>query len=335
YVLAIAGDPDKSTMLYLKNSELSRMSDFSQFQLAGAFALSGDINTANSMIPKTITPREIKRESGHNFNSSIRADAIMLDVLAEVNPDHPLVPKLIDRLASSTSKNRCWYTTQENAFAFLALGKIFKKQPVGKYTGAISINGSNLGNFTSKDQSWTGKDWGDKEVTISVQGTGTCYYYWKAFGIQSEGQAKEFDEELTVRRRYLSYDGKPLSYEQFKQGDLIVAEISCKATAEDLDNVVIVDLLPAGFEIENPRLGSRAGVPWIKDVDYRPDYMDIRDDRMILFVHLPKQREIKFYYAVRIVNVGEFVLPAISAEAMYDPAKASVSSSGRIRVIPW
>lgn len=335
YVLAIAGEPDKSTMLYLKNSELSRMSDFSQFQLAGAFALSGDINTANSMIPKTIAPRDIKRESGHNFNSSVRADAIMLDVLSEINPDHPLVPKLIDRLAKSTSQNRCWYTTQENAFAFLALGKIFKKQPPGKYTGTISINGSNLGNFTSKDQSWTGKDWGGKEVTINVQGTGTCYYYWKAFGIQSEGQVREFDEELTVRRRYLSYDGKPLSYDQFQQGDLIVAEIACKATAENLDNVVIVDLLPAGFEIENPRLGSRAGVPWIKDVDYRPDYMDIRDDRIILFVHLPKQKEVKFYYAIRVVNVGDFVLPAISAEAMYDPAKASVSGGGRIRVIPW
>jgi uncharacterized protein YfaS (alpha-2-macroglobulin family) len=60
--------------------------------------------------------------------------------------------------------------------------------------------------------------------------------------------------------------------------------------------------------------------------------MDIRDDRMIFFAHLPKQKEVKLYYAIRVVNVGDFVLPAVSAEAMYDPAKASVSGNGRIMV---
>jgi len=334
YVLSDAGQPDKSTMLYLKDIELSRMSDYSGFQLAGAFALSGDLNTADSMIPKTVESREIRRESGNNFNSSIRADAIMLDVLAEVNPDHPLVPRLIERLAKSASENCRWYTTQENAFAFLALGKIFKRQPPGKFNGTVNINGTSLGNFSSsKDQRFTGNNWSGKEVSINVQGTGTCYYYWKAFGIQAEGEVKEFDQELVVKRKYLTSEGKLLDYNQFQQGDLVVAEITCKALTEDLDNVVIVDLLPAGFEIENPRLGSRAGIPWIKETEFRPDYMDIRDDRMILFVHLPKQKEIKFYYAIRVVNIGDFVLPAISAEAMYDPAKASVSSSGRIRVI--
>jgi len=334
YVLSVAGQPDKSTMLYLKNTELGRMSDYSGFQLAGAFALSGDLNTANSMIPKTVEPREVKRESGQNFNSSIRADAIMLDILAEVNPDHPFVPRLIERLAKSASENNRWYTTQENAYAFLALGKILKRQPPGRFNGTLSINGASTGNFSSsKDQSFKGNNWSGKEVSINVQGTGTCYYYWKAFGIQAEGEVKEFDQELVVKRKYLTSEGKPMDYNQFRQGDLIVAEITCKALTEDLDNVVIVDLLPAGFEIENARLGSRAGIPWIKDTEFRPDYMDIRDDRMILFAHLPKQKEIKFYYAIRVVNIGDFVLPAISAEAMYDPAKASVSSSGRIRIM--
>lgn len=333
YVLSIAGVPDRSTMLYLKNTELSKMSDYSQALLAGAFGLSGDINTAKTLIPKTVQSRVDKRETGHNFNSPVRADAIILSVLAEIDPNHSSVPKLVQRLSESASKNDRWYTTQENAFAFLALGKLFKNQPPGKYTGTIAVNGANIGNFNSKDQNFTGKDWSGKEITLNVQGVGTCYYYWKAFGIQVESDVKEFDEELTVRRKYLTSEGKPVDYMNFRQGDLIVAEITCKALTEDLDNVVIADLLPAGFEIENPRIGSRAGVPWIKDFSFNPNYMDIRDDRMLLFVNLPKQKEVKFYYAIRVVSIGEFVLPAISAEAMYDPAKASVSNSGRIRVI--
>ena len=171
--------------------------------------------------------------------------------------------------------------------------------------------------FSSGDHHFKGKDWGGKEITITIQGTGTCYYYWKAFGILADGDIKEFDQELIVRRRYLNDEGKPVDYNNLRQGDLLVAEITVKSTAEDLDNVVIVDLLPTGLEIENPRLGSRAGIPWIK-TESNPDYMDIRDDRMIIFASIPRQKEVKFYYALRAVTIGDFILPPISAEAMYD-----------------
>ncbi len=334
YVLAMAGEPEKSTMMYLKNNELDRMSDFSQYQLAGAFAFTGDLNTAKSLIPSTVRAREIKRESGGNFNSSIRSQAIMLSILAEFASDHPSVPKLIESLAKSASQNNRWYTTQENAFAFLALGKIFKKQPPGKYTGTIKINNTNIGNFSSGDYHFSGKDWGGKEINITVQGTGTCYYYWKAFGIPTESDIKEFDQELIVRRRFLNDNGKPVDYNNLRQGDLLVTEITIKSTTENLDNLVIVDLLPTGLEIENPRIGSRAGIPWIK-AESNPDYMDIRDDRMIIFASIPRQKEVKFYYAVRVVTIGEFVLPPITAEAMYDPAKISISSSGKVKVVSY
>ena len=61
--------------------------------------------------------------------------------------------------------------------------------------------------------------------------------------------------------------------------------------------------------------------------------MDIRDDRMLLFVNLPRQQQRKFYYALRAVTVGDFILPPIAAEAMYDPAKSSVANSGRVKVV--
>ena len=332
YVLAAAGRPEKSTMFYLKNNELDEMSDFSQFQLAGAFALSGDVNTARSLFPSTVSPQAVERETGRNFNSSTRAKAIMLDVLAEVDPDHPSVPRLIKSLTEEASKHNRWYTTQENAFAFLALGKMMRTQPPGHYMGKVEIDGGHLADFDSSDQQFSGVDWGGKEVTLNIQGTGTCYYYWKAFGIPTSPDIKEFDQELLVRRRYLNKEGHPINYDQFHQGDMVVAEITAKALTESLDNVIIADLLPAGFEIENPRLESRAGIPWIKG-GFRPDYMDIRDDRMLLFTNLPRQREQKFYYALRAVTVGEFILPPVAAEAMYDPAKSSVANSGSVTVL--
>ena len=62
------------------------------------------------------------------LDSPIRAQAIMLDVLAEVNENHPSIPMLVENLSEAASEGNRWTTTQENAFAFLALGKILKKQ---------------------------------------------------------------------------------------------------------------------------------------------------------------------------------------------------------------
>ncbi len=333
YVLAAAGKPNRSAMLFLKNNELHNMGDYSQYHLAGAFALSGDLKTASTLLPSTVDPGEVKRESGRNFNSSTRAAAIMLDILAEVDPDNPAVLRLVKTLSDRASKRNRWYTTQENAFAFLALGKIFRKQEPGHYTGKITISGNPYADFDSRDQRFTAKDWGGKRVSLQVKGSGNCYYYWKAFGISQDPDIPEYDEELEVRRTYLTKTGHPIEDMVFKQGDLIVGLIACKALTENLDHVIITDLLPAGFEIENPRLESRAGIEWIGRRDYRSDYMDMRDDRLLISVSLPRQRERKFYYAIRAVTRGKFILPPIAAEAMYDPAKSSVSGTGKIQVV--
>ena len=89
-------------------------------------------------------------------------------------------------------------------------------------------------------------------------------------------------------------------------------------------------MLPAGFEIENPRLQSRKGVAWIGRKAYQPMYMDIRDDRMIIFGNFRLGQTRKFYYGLRAVTAGNFILPPIRGEAMYAPSKASVASSGKI-----
>lgn len=334
YVLAAAGQPEKSTMLYLKNNRLNDLSDYSEFQLAGAFALSGDLDTALSMLPRNVAPTsDGVRESGRNFNSPVRAHAIMLDVLAEVHPDHPSVSRLVKNLTDAASAKGRWQTTQENAFAFLAIGKILKQDVDAEYTGTITIDGERLAEFGPTDQRHTSKDWGGKRVRLSLEGTGNSYYQWKSFGVETGSSVEEFDRELQVRRRYLSEDGEPIADSVFKHGDLIVAEISVKALTADLENVVVVDMLPAGFEIENPRLESRAGIPWLSKKRFKPDYTDIRDDRLIFFGKFPRRKEQKFYYSLRAVTQGDFILPPVAAEAMYDPSKSSVASGGSIKIV--
>jgi len=335
YVLAAAGEPEKGVMNYLKNNLLSRLTNYSQFQLAGAYALDGDLETALSMLPVSIAPQNGgKRESGNNFNSPIRAQAIILDVLAEVNENHPSIPVLVKNLSDAASKRKRWGTTQENAFAFLAIGKILRKKMDGDYTGRITVNDTLLADFDSTNPSvrFKNNDWDGAQVKISIDGEGSCYYYWSAFGIRRDSFIEEYDRDIQVRRRYLNQDGVPFDNE-FPHGDLVIAEITVKSLNWNLENVVVVDMLPAGFEIENARLASRVGIPWLKTGNFKPDYVDIRDDRLIFFGAFPRQRERKFHYALRAVTRGEFTLPPISAEAMYDPSNSSVAGSGKIKIV--
>jgi uncharacterized protein YfaS (alpha-2-macroglobulin family) len=334
YVLALAGEPNRNTMHFIKDNALDKLSEYSKYQLAGAFALSGDMNNARSLLPKTATYQvnETERETGNNFNSPIRARAIMLDVLAEVDVNSALIPQLIGNLTDAASENGRWSSTQDNAFAFLALGKIMSKQIEANYTGTITVDGKKLADFGSEDARFNSKEWAGKSVSIQISGEGTCYYFWRADGLPSTLYIDEFDDELIVRRRYLDENGGEITYDRFRQGDMIIAEITVLAPAEALSNVAIIDLLPAGFEIENPRLQSRKGIRWIGETAYKPMYMDIRDDRLIMYGDFRHGRKEVFYYGLRVVTQGEFILPPVRAEAMYAPMKASVASSGRIKV---
>lgn len=334
YVLALAGKPEKSTQLYLKNNALDNLPTYSRYHLAGAFALSGDRASAQSILPQQAVPPVTVRgqETGGNFNSSIRSKAIMLDILAEVDPASPQVPALVGDLTRQAAVGR-WYTTQENAFAFLALGKISRTQAQADYTGRFVVDGQDIASFDEENQRFASKDWGGQAVTLDLNGAGRAYYFWRADGLPAALDVDEYDNDLVVRRRFLTERGAALTdYNNFRQGDLIVAELTIRAPKERLENVAVMDLLPAGFEIENPRLQSRAGIDWIEDTGFQPDHLDIRDDRLVLFGDFSEGETVKFYYGLRAVTAGTFKLPPVRAEAMYAPTKASVASSGRVVV---
>jgi alpha-2-macroglobulin len=45
------------------------------------------------------------------------------------------------------------------------------------------------------------------------------------------------------------------------------------------------------------------------------------------------RRQQQFYYAVRAVTPGTFVLPPVNAEAMYDANYTSTSGQGRVHIV--
>lgn len=334
YVLALAQEANKSGMMFLKAYKLKELPLFSRFHLAGAFAYAGDIKTAMSILPTEAHPQKGKtRETGGNLYSSIRENAIMLDILIEIFPESPAIPILINSLFSDTDKRLGrWYTTQENAFALLALGKAFKRFKKADFTGIIKADNKIFKEFTEQGLIIENKGLIGKRIDVSISGEGNCYYYWQVYGIKKGQTYPEYEKGIEIKRIYLDRNGKDIDLNRLRQGEIIVAKITAKAQQKNLDNIIICDMLPAGLEIENPRLESRATIPWVEQ-QARADYMDIRDDRMLLYTSLNLDNWSTFYYTLRVVNQGEFILSPVLAECMYDPNYIAIKSSGMVKVI--
>jgi len=332
YVLALMDRPERGAMTFLHESRDSELIAESRFLLAGAFALAGDTGTAFRLLPASVHPQEAERETGGTFSSSVRNNAIVLTVLADIAPDHAGIPVLVEYLGRQAQRGR-WGSTQENAWAFLALGKAMRQLAGGTYTGTLTVDSVKKADLTAEPYTLADEDLGGKEIGINIQGDGRAYYYWEARGIPVGQTFQERDQGLVVRRSYFDADGGAVRPDSLSHGTLVVVEISILAESQETKNVIIDDMLPAGLEIENPRLESRAALPWLSRNTMRPDYMDIRDDRLLLFLDLPQGREQKFYYAARAVTAGQFVLPPIAAECMYNSALKSLASSGSVKVI--
>jgi uncharacterized protein YfaS (alpha-2-macroglobulin family) len=157
------------------------------------------------------------------------------------------------------------------------------------------------------------------------------YYSWQAEGISSTGSYTEEDNYLKVRRTFYDRYGRPITNNTFRQNDLVIIGITLEKTFNGpIENIVITDLLPAGFEIENARTKELPGMEWIKGAA-EPTALDVRDDRIHFFVdaHAPKQT---YYYAVRAVSPGVYRQGPVSADALYNGAYHSYHGAGWIRV---
>jgi uncharacterized protein YfaS (alpha-2-macroglobulin family) len=265
--------------------------------------------------------------------SSVKANSTALSVLMDIEPNNPLIPDLVNRIKNEM-KNGQWGTTQDNAQALVALGKYARylgKQNVS-FTGAISLDGKQVGQFSHTEPLYLkGKELAGREVSLSLEGQGDAFYYWSAEGVPSSGKIEEKDSGMNVRRVFLTKEGNPLDPTTINQGDTIVVDISIKANAM-YKNVVVVDILPAAFEIENPRIATSEKIDWLTEKSFEPGHVDVRDDRLLLFTDMPSTETVHYRYIVRAVTKGKFILPAISASCMYDPTVESISGQGQIEV---
>lgn len=329
-VLAKAGKMDNRTLNYLRTLHTDELAAFSTFQLAMVFALSGDTEYARTLVPVDIQPANFDPETGGNFSSGIRTNAILLDMLMETDPSSPTIPVLAKSLLEDARLGR-WYTTQETAFALMALGKYLKGQQPPDFTGRIEIVGDTTYAIDTSAFMLERRDLGGKDVRVSITGFGPCYVYWQSTGVSPDLDIDEYDRGIKIRRTYFTADGREQLLDDVRPGDQVVCCITAESQSTTLANVVISDLLPGCFEIDNPRLAGSPSMRWIQHRNSRLDYMDVRDDRLLLFADIREDQQFNYYYSLRCIAAGNFIVPPVAAECMYNPTIAGAASSGHVR----
>jgi len=139
-----------------------------------------------------------------------------------------------------------------------------------------------------------------------------------------------------IERLYYTLDGKPANPANVKQNQRFAVVLKMTEPQPQYGRIIVADYLPAGFEIDNPRLvssGDTGTLSWIED-EVAPTYSEFRDDRFTAAFDRKAGDKAVFTvaYVVRAVSPGRYVLPQAYVEDMYRPDRFGRTGTGGIAV---
>ncbi len=289
---------------------------------------------ALQLLPEEAMEVSIETTSSGRLTSKLYQQALLLMVLMEIVPENMKAAQLAEEVSNTILDGRI-YSTLENSAAVMALAK-YQIQNQGEeavYSGVVKVgDGRELAFSNEAPLVEEFKDFG-QPITVSSSGTGKIYIVRV-----SEGQAKSefcepYDKRISVKRKWLDRDGKEIDPAGLKVGDLVKVQIELAKTEGsygEIDNIAIVDALPAGVEVENPRLAQSAE---IYGYESNTENADFQDDRVIIFCGLDDASRV-FNYSLRVISAGEFEIPPIQASSMYNSSIASLGMPGRMKAEP-
>lgn len=349
FVLARAGQADLAAMARIEAGLRSRAEDETAFWLAAAWLAAGRNDRASGVLPSGLPSWDGERSLGGDLHSPSRRQAVALSILCDLQPEHPALPGLAQRLAREGLEG----STQEVAWSAAALGVWLRRQRATLPCSALRLRVD--GRPVADPASWSASAARVVEAEVDGPDGSAAWLAWQTEGVPLQPPGESASGQR-ISRRWLQEDGEreagPLQL-----GDLVRVEVVVEADRR-LANVVIEELLPACFEIDDPRfLGSAA--PGAAQARPRPrpplpEREELRDDRLVAMGDLgiwqvpeadpgfaptpfkpPTQRSgwaMRLQYLARVVAEGRFTVPGPRSSCMYDPGLQAQGAAGQVSV---
>jgi len=322
YVLALAGNAEVGAMNRLKG-KAAELPTSAVYQLAAAYALVGQKATGDEMVLGQSPVVKPYRELGYTFGSEIRDMAMILEAQLAVK-DEAAAAKQVFRLAERVSRRR-WLSTQEAAFAFVAIGKmneVGSRQLTADFT-SYSGTKTAVGATNEVYRIELPISGSNSAFTVGNKGSATLYATVITSGKPLPGEEEATSENLSLSVDYVDDYGKTVNVSSLPSGTDFVARytvVNNGTLGINYRQLALRSLLPSGWEVSNERMDATTSAA-ADNYDYR----DIRDDRVYTFFDLNQGQSKSFSLRMTATYPGRYYLPSQISEAMYaDDVRAGV-----------
>ena len=327
YTLALAGAPEQGAMNRMK--EQANLPLQAKWRLAAAYALTGKMKPAEELVFKAETTVTPYSSQNYIYGSYDRDEAMILETLLLMNRDQAALQQ-----AKKVSKNLAeenWFSTQSTAFSLMAMGRLAEKlsgtldftwtwngkqQPVVKSAKAVFAKELSTSPASGN-------------IIVKNEGKGALSVDLITRTQLLNDTLPAISNNLRLDVKYTDMNGATISIDDIKQGTDFMAVITIGniSGTTAYSNLALTHILPSGWEIYNDRLMTPEATP---TREYT--YQDIRDDRVLTYFDLRRSELKKFTIRLQATYAGNFILPAIQCEAMYDGSAQARTKAGRTTV---
>ena len=332
YVLARNGAAPIGDLRYLADTKLSNLATpIAKSQLAAALALVGDKARAERVYGAALdalAPKPVIEFGRLDYGSALRDAAALVSLASEGNAPRATLTQAVQRVEAARGLTP-YTSTQENAWLVLA------SRALSKETMALDIDGAPV--RTAAYRSYKAEQMVGKPVKITNTGDAPVQVVVSVGGspLTPEPAASN---GFRIERNYFTLDGKPADVSKVRQNDRFAVVLKITEAKPEFGHIMVSDYLPAGLEIDNPRLvssGDSGTLDWIEDGE-EPENTEFRDDRFTAAIDRAADDKAVFTvaYVVRAVSPGKYVLPQAYVEDMYNPSRYGRTGTGTVEVRP-
>lgn len=341
YVLAGQGQANVSDLRYFSDTRVSKMSSALAAALTGAAAAAvGDRSRTEYGFARARSLLADARPATypHDVYGSLLRDLSATLALAADSGKTDLIPWLMDK-ARGLDMRAQYTTTQEKGWMLRAAWALTRQ----KVPLAITVNGVAAKPVQGAVRLAPTLKQLDAGLTITNRGGAEV---WRTTSVSGTPDAPlaAMANGLSLSKSIWTMTGAPADITSLRQNDRVIIEISGRMPDNVYHQMGIVDLLPAGLEIEQPLKGEDAkAYPFLGTLSAATSQV-ARDDRFIATFDIgqryrprrPKgpepMPEFHVAYIARAVAVGRFALPAATAQDMYAPAITARTAMGRVTI---
>jgi alpha-2-macroglobulin len=331
YVLARNGVAPVGDLRYLADAKLNDLATpIAKAQIAAALGMLGDRARAERVFAaavQSVPTRPVLEYGRVDYGSALRDSAALVTLASESGAPRPTVLDAVHRVEAAHEITP-YLSTQEQAWLVLA-ARALSKEGV-----RVSLDVEGQAQQGPFYRTYRPAELANP-VRVVNKGDGTVQAVVTVTGAPVTPEPAA-EKGFKIERNYFTLGGEPANPANAKQNQRFVVVLRITDAAPKFARVIVADYLPAGFEIDNPKLvssGDTGALSWISDAA-EPVSSEFRDDRFAAAFERKSGDPAVFAvaYVVRAVSPGRYVLPQAYVEDMYRPERFGRTGTGTVEI---